>query len=429
MATQKAELPTLAGKRVKTRKRDEKVKYDPKEFSEQLITSLNEAKTLEEISKYLDKAGSEMDYRRYAEQLFDVMITGTMLAPGGKQDPNMTQRADVCVFSCEPTVEAQKEHIQMMTKLVRQRYKYLQKSLQEELGRLVLFLKAFTTEERRSLAIFIGLCLSETLITANVLQGLMTKDTLRNEGLSLEFATILFQAWMTNERGIAHISSSLRKVHMENRLLELLPSTRQTAENFDSHFEREGLSLLVKFRRAQENAALKKVLREEIDELIQQEAGNDEIIDQCRDRMKTTTLTDVDITVMLWRCIMGSVEWNKKEELVAEQALKHLKIYCPLFLPFCEQGTPQLTLLIKMQEYCYDNMNFMKVFHKIVLLFYKNDILTEQAILKWYNESHIPKGKSVFLAQMKKMVDWLLTAEEESDSEPQPTPAEETTAA
>lgn len=63
MATQKTELPTLAGKRVKTRKRDEKVKYDPKEFSEQLITSLNEAKTLEEMSKYLDKAGSEMDYR------------------------------------------------------------------------------------------------------------------------------------------------------------------------------------------------------------------------------------------------------------------------------------------------------------------------------------------------------------------------------
>jgi hypothetical protein len=36
----------------------------------------------------------------------------------------------------------------------------------------------------------------------------------------------------------------------------------------------------------------------------------------------------------------------------------------------------------------------------------------------------------VFLAQMKKMVDWLLTAEEESDSETQAaTPAEETTSA
>ena len=50
---------------------------------------------------------------RYAEQLFDVMITGTMLAPGGKQDQNITLRAEVCVFTCEPTVEAQKEHIQV----------------------------------------------------------------------------------------------------------------------------------------------------------------------------------------------------------------------------------------------------------------------------------------------------------------------------
>ena len=86
---------------------------------------------------------------------------------------------------------------------------------------------------------------------------------------------------------------------------------------------------------------------------------------------------------------MASVEWNKKEELVAEQALKHLKVcsdwgratcteycvaqdYTPVFLPFCQKGTPQLTLLIKMQEFCYDNMNFLKVFHKIVLLFYKS---------------------------------------------------------
>jgi hypothetical protein len=27
---------------------------------------------------------------------------------------------------------------------------------------------------------------------------------------------------------------------------------------------------------------------------------------------------------------MGTVEWNKKEDLVAEQALKHLKQYTPL---------------------------------------------------------------------------------------------------
>ena len=110
-----------------------------------------------------------------------------------------------------------------------------------------------------------------------------------------------------------------------------------------------------------------------------------------------------------------------------------LQVHCDLFLPFCERGTPQLTLLIKMQEFCYDHMNFMKVFHKIVLLLYQgrpfpslhsmlflclslDDVLTEQAILKWYSDAHVTKGKSVFLPQMKRMVDWLLTAEEESDA-------------
>lgn len=80
----------------------------------------------------------------------------------------------------------------------------------------------------------------------------------------------------------------------------------------------------------------------------------------------------------------------------------------------------------------------MKVFHKIVLHFYKSkwqhmkrlystcpqcragDILSEDAILKWYNEAHSDKGKNVFRTQMKKMVEWLQSAEEESDSESQP---------
>ena len=38
------------------------------------------------------------------------------------------------------------------------------------------------------------------------------------EGLSLEFATILIQTWIT-EKGIAHFGSALRKAGLENRLL------------------------------------------------------------------------------------------------------------------------------------------------------------------------------------------------------------------
>ena len=46
-----------------------------------------------------------------------------------------------------------------------------------------------------------------------------------------------------------------------------------------------------------------------------------------------------------------------------------------------------------------------------------DDVLTEQAIRKWFDEAHVAKGKSVFLGQMKPMIDWLDTAEEEDDGQ------------
>ena len=69
---------------------------------------------------------------------------------------------------------------------------------------------------------------------------------------------------------------------------------------------------------------------------------------------------------------MGQAEWNKKEELVADQALKHLKVYTSLFDAFTTTARSELALILKVQEFCYENMNFMKVFQKIVLLFYKS---------------------------------------------------------
>ena len=44
-------------------------------------------------------------------------------------------------------------------------------------------------------------------------------------------------------------------------------------------------------------------------------------------------------------------------------------------------------------------------------------MIGEDAIIKWYKSGHSTKGKSVFLAQMEKMVEWLQSAEEESSEE------------
>ena len=71
---------------------------------------------------------------------------------------------------------------------------------------------------------------------------------------------------------------------------------------------------------------------------------------------------------------MSVVEWNKKEELVADQALKHLRTYGPALLaPFATTHRSELLLMVKVQEFCYDNMAFHKVFQKIILFFYKGE--------------------------------------------------------
>jgi hypothetical protein len=76
---------------------------------------------------------------------------------------------------------------------------------------------------------------------------------------------------------------------------------------------------------------------------------------------------------------MSQVEWNKKEELVAEQALKHLKQYTPLFEALTTTARSELALMLKVQEFCYGNMNFMKAFQKIILLFYKSELFNAGA--------------------------------------------------
>lgn len=70
----------LSGQRIKTRKRDEREKYDPTGFRDAVIAGLEKTEgDLEQISKYLDSAGNKLDYRRYGEVLFDILIAGGLL--------------------------------------------------------------------------------------------------------------------------------------------------------------------------------------------------------------------------------------------------------------------------------------------------------------------------------------------------------------
>uniref|UniRef100_A0A6I8RBZ4 eIF5-mimic protein 1 n=1 Tax=Xenopus tropicalis TaxID=8364 RepID=A0A6I8RBZ4_XENTR len=391
----KHQKPVLTGQRFKTRKRDEKEKFEPTVFRDTIIQGLNEAgNDLEAVAKFLDTTGSRLDYRRYAETLFDILIAGSMLAPGGSRidDGDKTKQTNHCVFAAEEDHETMRNYAQ-----------------------LLLFLKAFSESEQTKLAVLTGILLASGTLTSVILTSLFTENIVK-EGISASFAVKLFKAWMA-EKDATAVTSALRKANLDKRLLELFPANKQNVEHFAKYFNDAGLKELSDFLRVQQTLGTRKELQKELQERLSQECPIKEVVLYMKEEMKRNELPEMAVIGLLWSCIMNAVEWNKKEELVAEQALKHLKHYAPLLAVFSTQGQSELILLQKIQEYCYDNIHFMKAFQKIVVLFYKADVLSEEAILKWYKEAHVAKGKSVFLDQMKKFVEWLQNAEEESESE------------
>ncbi|ELK12556.1 Basic leucine zipper and W2 domain-containing protein 2 [Pteropus alecto] len=479
----KHQKPVLTGQRFKTRKRDEKEKFEPTVFRDTLVQGLNEAgDDLEAVAKFLDSTGSRLDYRRYADTLFDILVAGSMLAPGGTRidDGDKTKMTNHCVFSANEDHETIRNYAQVFNKLIR-RYKYLEKAFEDEMKKLLLFLKAFSETEQTKLAMLSGILLGNGTLPAAILTSLFT-DSLVKEGIAASFAVKLFKAWMA-EKDANSVTSSLRKANLDKRLLELFPVNRQSVDHFAKYFTDAGLKELSDFLRVQQPLGTRKELQKELQEerlsvmpdqgVLQsiscgsrleesrlnypadggvgtlnspksndikisnifnnvsqsknlnvifhgekkQNQKNIVVVLYVKEEMKRNDLPETAVIGLLWTCIMNAVEWNKKEELVAEQALKHLKQYAPLLAVFSSQGQSELILLQKVQEYCYDNIHFMKAFQKIVVLFYKADVLSEEAILKWYKEAHVAKGKSVFLDQMKKFVEWLQNAEEESESE------------
>ncbi|MBN3292167.1 BZW1A protein, partial [Polypterus senegalus] len=406
MNNQKQQKPTLTGQRFKTRKRDEKERFDPSQFQESIVQGLNQTGTdLEAVAKFLDASGAKLDYRRYAETLFDILVAGGMLAPGGSLSDDMT-RTEYCVFTAQEDLETMQAYAQVFNKLIR-RYKYLEKGFEEEVKKLLLFLKGFTESERNKLAMLTGILLGNGNLSASILCSLFNENLVK-EGVSAAFAVKLFKSWI-NEKDINSVAGSLRK--------ELFPANKRSCEHFSKYFTDAGLKELSDFARNQQSIGARKELQKELQEQMSRGDSFKDIIAYCKEEMKKASLSEQTMIGIVWTSVMSAVEWNKKEELVTEQAIKHLKQYSPLLKAFSSQGLSELTLLLKIQEYCYDNIHFMKAFQKIVVLLYKADVLSEEAILKWYTEAHIAKGKSVFLEQMKKFVEWLKNAEEESESD------------
>ena len=82
--------------------------------------------------------------------------------------------------------------VQVFFKLLR-RYKYLQKVFEEELRKMVNFLKGFSEDERQRLATFTAVAILDGVTTKASTLKVLTNEHLTRDGLSLQFITQVFQ--------------------------------------------------------------------------------------------------------------------------------------------------------------------------------------------------------------------------------------------
>ncbi|KAL1461921.1 hypothetical protein WDU94_013783 [Cyamophila willieti] len=208
---QKTEKPVLSGQRIKTRKRDEKEKYDPAGFRDYILAGLNAAGTdLEAVSKFLDIAGGKVDYRRYGEALFDILIAGGLLVPGGSiaQEGDKLCKTTACIFEAPEDIQSLKNFEQVFIKLVR-RYKYLEKMFDEEMKKVLIFIKGFNESERIKLARMTALWICNGAVPPTVLQVLINEHLIK-DGIALDFLIEVFVTWK-QEKGLGSITTALKR--------------------------------------------------------------------------------------------------------------------------------------------------------------------------------------------------------------------------
>lgn len=460
-------------------------------FASALCRAL-QADDLEGASKFLEETGTtqtsrghtiqkedKLDYRRYSESLFDVLLTGGLLggcfslgfgfvctlvhpvptrrhfypfpnrdaitarvahdilhgvlptllfaadacfpffvvaAPGGSPVDDDAPRNPLSVFETDGSDAAVKKVAEFIRDLIR-RYKYLQVLLEEEMEKILKFVKAFSDEDQLKLAKCTGYFLSFGLVTAKPFMSL-NQEAMVKEGIAATFLLQCLKTWLS-ETSLNSMSGGMRKAGLDTEVLNFFPPNRRTMEYFTELAEKiGGMDDVVAWQKVQQLTGIKRNLQSDIIEMVsREEADADAVIEKVQEVMAESGMKETDVIAMIWTALMNSVEWNKKPEQVAEQALHHLKAYHTVFAAFATSHRAQVQLLVRIQNFSYDNQSFIKIFNKVVLLMYKADVLGEDAILEFYAKAHSSKGKDVFLAQLKPMVEWLQEAETESEEE------------
>ncbi|KAK0535294.1 hypothetical protein OC834_000114 [Tilletia horrida] len=439
----KSEKPALTGARIKQRKGAAKLqaKFEPEAFRDALYKHLEPVKPddFDAFAATLDKAGNTLDYRKYADQFFEILIVGGLLAPGGQFLDDEAPPSPFSISNAKAaTVADIKPYVTVFDKVIR-RYKFLQKVLEEStLPGIIQYINRYTQEQNDKLAVATALLIQQGLASANVLASIQ-KDHLTKDDLSVNFITAVFRAYLA-DASMDHLGTALRKGGIKDLLLFFPAQKRDQPGIISTHFKAEGLNAVAEWWQRRQVRELKdqtvarvaEILRESQvrqDEALEQAEGGAaaakkivettraEVVDYLKMQMKAAGVPIEEFVTIVWEGIMKGADLSDRPDQMEAQTIKEVTKYAPILEPFTPNARSEIALINAIQLYLYEDTRIMKTFPNILKVLYNADALDSGAILYWATKGAKPQGKQHFLKAAEPLIKVLQQQEEDDDEE------------
>lgn len=403
----------------KTRKRNIQTKLDPDTFRNRLFEEL-EAHAIS-TATIPALSNDEFDYSRYGEVFCEVMLAGNIVEPGGavRTNPPPTQH---CVFAAADA-EAVLAVVDIMHQLMR-RKPFLRARYDSVLTKILSCLAVFEEKPRANLAVAIASMLERQMLSPGVLKSLSSPSAIAS-GIALDFMTAIITSFLhQNNQSVDKLMVLLKSAGIDTgTMVNMMPSGSRSADALSEHFAELGLDKLVEQNERRVKTDKIRTLRNGIAERLGM-IPLEEIVQFVKVTREETGLTEAESVHAAWSGVVSSVNMSRKTQQNRTALLIATQKGAPLLEQVCASGGMQIELILQVQLYVSADMELLKiaVFCDVINLLYRKDVLSEEAILRWFRRGmRLEKGSAassnIIREQMIPFVKWLETAEEESDEE------------
>ncbi|KAH9855107.1 eukaryotic translation initiation factor 5C [Lenzites betulinus] len=405
-----AAKPTLQGVRIRARKGAVKAhaKHEPNVFRDQVFKHLENVppSDFDAVTNKLVQAGGTLEYLKYADALFELLIVGGLLQPGGQYVEDGAPLSPFSVLNAKEPVEVAdvKQYVEVMNKLIR-RYKYLQRPLEQSvLPNLFQYMNRWPEVQREKVAVAAGLLMGQGIASTSALASL-TKDHLIKNDLSANTITLVFRSYLSTQ-SMEHLAGALKRGGIKD-LLAFFPETKRDDKTLDEHFRKAGLPQVAEWWTKRQYASLKETVISQLKGMLDNGDSHTDIVAAIKTKQEEQPLPDTELVSCIWQGLVSSIEWSARQDQNEALALREIASFADILEPFCNGPKTEVALINTVQVYCYEDTRIIKAFPQVLKVLYNKDCISDQAIIYWHSKGSKPQGRQHFLQAAAPLVKFL----------------------